>query len=268
MMQRTHANVPLFPASPAHGDVARALAVRFALPLVKRRPPAGPALRVDNHGVCLLDGANRFKPLRADFLHGETGYRQRHGGGVDQALARAAGLRRGQRPEVLDATAGLGRDGFVLAALGSRVRLIERSGAIACLLADGLGRAAREPGPASLAVARTTLEHAEAIEVMGARREAAADVVYLDPMYPERRKSALPGREMQLLREIVGTGDDGPALLAAALAHARRRVVVKRPRQAPALDGRAPDFTIETRNTRYDVYRTRVPGMACGRSGG
>lgn len=257
-MQQSETNVPLFPASPEHVEAGRALAERFALPWRARRPTAGPALRLGNDGVALLDGANRFRPLQVDFVRGETAFRHRHGGGVERALARAAGLRRGQRPDILDATAGLGRDGFVLAALGCRVRLVERSGTIACLLADGLRRAGDEPGPASTA-ARITLEHADAVAVMRAATEGApADVVYLDPMYPQRRKSALPGREMQLLREIIGSAEDGGSLLAAALSHARHRVVVKRPRPGAALTGRAPDFAIATRHTRYDVYLTRA----------
>ncbi|HYW02760.1 MAG TPA: class I SAM-dependent methyltransferase [Gammaproteobacteria bacterium] len=265
--QQPEIGIPLFPASPAHGDAARSLAARFALPLASRRPPARPALRVGDDGVSLLDGGNRFKPVRVDFLHGEAGYGQRHGGGVGRALARAVGLRRGRRPDVLDATAGLGRDGFVLAGLGCRVHLVERSGAVACLLADGLARAARDPGPASAAVARISLAHTDAVDLMGPRREAAADVVYLDPMYPARRKSALPGRAMQLLREIVGPEQDGAALLAAGLTHARQRVVVKRPRRAAVLDGRPPDFSIETRHTRYDVYMVAASGAVAGGPG-
>ena len=85
------------------------------------------------------------------------------------------------------------------------------------------------------------------------------DVVYLDPMYPHRRKAALAGKEMRLLRQLAGDDDDAPELLVAALACARRRVVVKRPRRAPALAGPPSGFQIVAPNTRFDVYLVSRP---------
>jgi len=82
------------------------------------------------------------------------------------------------------------------------------------------------------------------------------DVVYLDPMYPHRRKSALAKKEMQLLRQLVGDDEDASELLLAALASAKQRVVVKRPRLAPVLVGSAPGFQITAPNTRFDIYPT------------
>lgn len=81
-----------------------------------------------------------------------------------------------------------------------------------------------------------------------------ADVVYLDPMFPHRDKSALVKKEMQLFRPVVGDDPDASALLEAALACARYRVVVKRSRRAPAIEGVAPGLTLEGKSSRYDVY--------------
>ena len=82
------------------------------------------------------------------------------------------------------------------------------------------------------------------------------DVVYLDPMYPHRTKSALPKKEMRLFRLLVGPDDDAARLVAAARAVALRRVVVKRPAGAPFLGDVRPDGRLESKNTRYDLYLT------------
>jgi 16S rRNA (guanine1516-N2)-methyltransferase len=194
--------------------------------------------------------------LFVDFVGGAAGYRRRRHEGSRQPLARAAGLKPGHRPEVLDATAGLGRDAFVLATLGCRLRLIERSPVIAALLADGLHRAAADPATAAIA-ARIELLTGDTIEMLAeltARNRP--EVVYLDPMYPHRSKSALVKKEMRLLREVAGDDPDAPLLLATALSCAGRRVVVKRPRLAPAIAGPPPHGVIHGKNSRYDIYLT------------
>ncbi|MDX1592621.1 MAG: class I SAM-dependent methyltransferase [Gammaproteobacteria bacterium] len=239
----------------AHEPAARALALELGLPLADGVLATNLLLRVGADGLSLV-AADGGPGLRCELAGGRTGYRRRHGGGRSQALARAVGLRAGARPRVLDATAGLGRDGYELAGLGCTVTLVERSPVIFALLRDGLARAALHDGPAC---ARIELVRADA----GARLAAIArgrclprpDVVYLDPMHPERTKSALVRKEMRLLRAAVGDDRDADALLAAALAASGGRVVVKRPRRAGPLADRAPDWTVAGRTTRYDVYR-------------
>jgi 16S rRNA (guanine1516-N2)-methyltransferase len=201
-------------------------------------------------------GPQASGPLFVDFVGGAVGFRRQRQEGSRQPLARAAGLKPGHRPDVLDATAGLGRDAFVLATLGCRVRLIERSPVIAALLADGLERAATEPATAGIA-ARIELVTGDSLQLL---KELTArqrpEVVYLDPMYPHRTKSALVKKEMRLLREVAGDDQDAPLLLATALNCAGKRVVVKRPRLAPAITGPAPHGVITGKNSRYDVYLT------------
>ena len=150
---------------------------------------------------------------------------------------------------MLDATAGLGRDGFTLAALGAHVTLAERNPTVATLLTDARERALRDPATAE-AAARTEIVCLDARKLMGP--PARFDVVYLDPMYPERGKTALAGKEMQLLRELTGGDPDAGELLAAA--NARRRVVVKRPRSAPTLAGREPSLVLKGTQARFDIY--------------
>jgi 16S rRNA (guanine1516-N2)-methyltransferase len=174
--------------------------------------------------------------------------------GRRQLLARAVGLHKDRNLAVLDATAGLGRDGFTLAALGARVTLAERHPTVLALLEDARERALRD-GASAEAAGRTEIVHADARKLMGP--PARFDVVYLDPMYPERGKAALARKELQLLRELTGGDADADALLGAA--HARRRIVVKRPRAAPPLAGRPPSLALAGSQARFDVYLCGTP---------
>ena len=203
----------------------------------------------------LDSGAPGPGPVYVDFIAGAVAHRRRFGGGRGQPLARAVGLKGGVAPTVADVTAGLGRDAFVLACLGCTVWLIERSPIIAVLLRDGLRRAAHDMEIAQIVTERLHLYSGDGRELLPrltARQRP--DVVYLDPMYPHRQKSAWAGKEMRLLRQLAGDDEDAPTLLAVALACAGNRVVVKRPRLAPALSGPPPTTRIVTPNTRFDLY--------------
>ncbi|MEW5757450.1 MAG: class I SAM-dependent methyltransferase [Pseudomonadota bacterium] len=194
-------------------------------------------------------------PIYVDFLGGAVGHRRRFGGGKHQPIARAVGLGKGPAPSVVDATAGLGRDAFVLACLGCKVTLVERSAVIAALVEDGLQRAARDAEIGALVTERMQLVQADSIDYLRALAPAQRpEVVYLDPMYPHRKKSALVKKEMRIFRALVGDDPDHPQLLAAALACAGKRVVVKRPKGAPEIEGPKPTMAIVSEHTRFDVY--------------
>ncbi len=190
--------------------------------------------------------------LAVDFVGGRVGYRSRLGGGRGQHLPRAAGFTNGSTPTVIDATAGLGRDAFLLASLGSHVTLLERSPEVYKLLEDAL-LAARVAGPrVADVVARMTLLYGDAINLLSGLK---ADAVIVDPMHPHRRKSSLVKKEMRLLRRLVGEDSDALELVQAALASARKRVVLKWPRHADALDGLPkPCHRILGKTMRYDVF--------------
>ncbi|UYV18498.1 class I SAM-dependent methyltransferase [Halomonas qaidamensis] len=219
--------------------------------------PTGLALSYVN-GQLALSGDDRQygNPLSVDFAAGKAAHRRQFGGGRGQLVAKACGLAKGITPCVVDATAGLGRDSFVLASLGAQVLLIERVAAIAALLQDGLARAAKTDATAEIA-SRMTLRHGDAAEQLAAIVASAAfapDVIHLDPMFPHREKSALVKKEMRLFRELAGDDADAPRLLEAALDVATHRVVVKRPRKAPPIAGPAPQHTLEGKTSRYDLY--------------
>ncbi len=232
---------------------ADALAHRLGLPVAAETPrEAGRlALVLTRERLQVqLTGADAPGPVYADFVTGPTARRGREASQADEGLLRAAGARHGRTPDVIDTTAGLGRDAWLLAALGCRVTLIERHPAVAALLADGLKRAREDDGAAGIA-ARIELIEAEAVAVLS---ERTADTIIVDPMHPPRRKSAAVRKEMRVFRALVGADDDSDALLPAAIAAARRRVAVKRPRGARPLPGPAPSGSIDGRSTRFDIY--------------
>src|SRR5690554_940646 len=99
--------------------------------------------------------------LIVDFVNGAVGHRFRFGEGRGHALAKAVGLKGSVTLEIVDATAGLGRDAFLLASLGAKVILIERSKKMHDLLADGLARAAAEGERYAETVGRMTLLHGD-----------------------------------------------------------------------------------------------------------
>jgi 16S rRNA (guanine1516-N2)-methyltransferase len=189
--------------------------------------------------------------IKVDFVDGAVAHRRKYGGGRGQDIAKAIGLKHGFTPHVLDATAGLGRDSFVLASLGCQVTLMERMPIVAALLANGLERAELSNDTKDIA-SRMQLIHASAIEDMTLAQ--APDVIYLDPMYPHREKSAAVKKEMRIFQQLVGADNDANALLAPALALATYRVVVKRPSYAPPLADCKPATSIKMKKNRFDVY--------------
>ncbi|MBF0196003.1 MAG: class I SAM-dependent methyltransferase [Magnetococcales bacterium] len=195
-------------------------------------------------------------PIFAEFIEGKMGYRRAQGLGRRQLIGRAVGLKKGVAPTILDATPGLGRDGFVLACLGCSVRLVERSVIVAALLQDGLKRAMFDPATRDIINNNISLEIADAKDIMALAKKPE-DVVYLDPMYPHRTKSALVKKEMRWLRCVVGGDEDAESLLDCALKYAIKRVVVKRPHPSKPLADRKPNFTINGKKTRFDVYLTK-----------
>lgn len=205
-------------------------------------------------GALVLRNADLPKQgdILVDFASGAATHRRKFGGGKAEGIAKAVGFNKKPGLTVIDATAGLGRDAFVLASLGAMVTLVERNPLVAALLADGLRRGARDPQTADWLPQRMQLVHLPALEALHSL--PAPDVVFLDPMFPPREKSALVKKEMRAFHDVVGADDDADTLLAPALALAKHRVVVKRPGYAEFLAGKKPTMSIEGKNNRFDVY--------------
>jgi 16S rRNA (guanine1516-N2)-methyltransferase len=190
--------------------------------------------------------------LIVDFVGGAVGYRFRANAAANHALFKATSVSSANHPHVIDATAGLGRDSFLLASMGASVTLIERSPEVHQLLQDAL-ETARGAGPDLAAVvARMTLLHGDAKALLPGLQ---ADVVMVDPMHPERKKTALVKQEMRLLRQLVGADPDVAELMQAALASTCKRVVLKWPLRADPLPGlRKPSWQFAGKTVRYDVF--------------
>lgn len=240
------------------------IAKKLSLPLVEQ-PTENIEYRLfrRNEKLCLegaLDGGGAT--ICVDFSSGESNYRREQGGGKKQPIARAIGLNKPSKNSqtgdelltVLDATAGLGGDAFVIACLGCDVKMLERSPVIAALLNDGLQRGRQDENIQAI-MSRMNLYHIES-ETYFSQTEDAPDVIYLDPMYPARKKTAKVKKEMQILQGLLthAAHDDNEALLKGALQIAKKRVVVKRPKGAEYLNDLAPSHSIESKKTRYDVY--------------
>ncbi|NCG09308.1 MAG: class I SAM-dependent methyltransferase, partial [Verrucomicrobia bacterium] len=199
-------------------------------------------------GLSLLTEINGAPvEIQADFCDATTDYRRTRGGGKSQMIAKAVGLKDSTRPRVLDGTAGLGADGFVLASLGCEVHLLERNPLVHALLADGIerGKASDLQEISEIMNRMHLLTVADALECLASTNATPeADVIYLDPMFPERDKSALVKKSMRVFHDFVGSDSDSDALLPLALERAGSRVVVKRPRHAPPLAGVTPSHVL------------------------
>ena len=190
--------------------------------------------------------------LKCDFLQGKTNNRLRLGGGRGQHLPKAVGMKGGQLPSIIDATAGLGRDAFLLASLGSKVTLIERSDIIHELLCAGMKAARQASSQHRDIIDRMKLIYGDSILLLP---HMQADVVLIDPMHPPRQKSALVKAEMRAIRDIVGADEDKQLLVETALAIAKKRVVLKWPAKAGPLKGLPPaSHQIIGKTVRYDVF--------------
>lgn len=209
-------------------------------------PADGLELRRDAEGLALVgDGM----VLRADFARMLPRLRPDRLG--RELLVRAARVRGVEHPTAVDATAGLGEDSLLLAAAGFRVLMFEKDPVIAALLRDALERAASEPGLADV-VARMELREQDSVAALGAL-DRSPDVVFLDPMFPGRTKSAAVKKKFQLLHRLERPCEDEEGLLAAALAARPRKVVVKRPPKGPLLAGAKPSYQLTGKAVRYDV---------------
>lgn len=214
----------------------------------------GFSLHYDDQGLSLRKTDEpKLGAINVDFVTGAVAHRRKFGGGKGQSIAKAVGLNKGATPVVLDATAGLGRDGFVLASLGCKVILHERHPVVAALLYDGLQRAYNDAEIGPWMQQNMSLVFGSSHTLL-AQCDSMPDVVYLDPMFPHREKSALVKKEMRVFQDLVGADNDADGLLEFAYPLASKRVVVKRPDYAPFLNNQTPSMQIKTKKNRFDVY--------------
>lgn len=205
------------------------------------------------NGLSLTNTQNpRELPVRVDFNDKSLLHRAKYLLNSKDGLVKA--IHQKTPLNILDATAGLGNDAFLLAWLGHQVTLVERSKPIAQLLEDGLKRASNSE--LSEVVQRMQLVQQDSILFLQ-NSEALYDVIYCDPMFPESKKSRLVRKSMRALSHMVGMDYDADQLLSIALQKARKKVVVKRPRLSHPI-GKAPNHSYEYQACRFDVYITNL----------
>ena len=209
-----------------------------------------PYLRRDEKGLFLV---NEDMELSGDLVRFRN--RIRSGSLQRELLYKASRQKHAEGPlTAIDATAGLGEDSLILAAAGYEVTLLEHNAVIADLLEDAMDRAAADPELAPV-IARMHLIRGDSIKYMKEQKELQVlqpDLIYLDPMFPEKQKNSLTGKKLQMLQmlEIPCPGEE--ELLAAALDLCPKRIVIKRPLKGPYLDGREPSYSIRGKTVRYD----------------
>ncbi|MBA2653714.1 MAG: class I SAM-dependent methyltransferase [Gammaproteobacteria bacterium] len=229
------------------------LAKKLQLPLVLDLQPNQLVLTLTAQRLELRLTNQKINPLYVDFLNQNIQKRLLKNKGRNELIAKAIGLKGHFIPRIIDATAGLGNDALVMANLGCEVTLLERSPIIFALLEDGLKRAQTHlPNW----INNINLLCVDSIDFLNneLKHQRQVDVIYLDPMFPERTKSALVKKEMRILKSIVGEDEDAQALFRIAQRCAKKRVVVKRPRYAETLINESPSLIYKGKATRYDVY--------------
>jgi 16S rRNA (guanine1516-N2)-methyltransferase len=166
------------------------------------------------------------------------------------ALAQALGRK---TRTVVDATTGWGQDSLHIFRMGYELVCMERSPVMAELLIDAFKRLAEQDWMQKLNLQPPRLLIGNAIELLSTL-ETQPDCIYLDPMFPpKRKKSALARKSMRVLHDLLGDDQDKEQLFAAALLAAGKRVVVKSPDYAEPLGGK-PNESFQGKLLRYDVY--------------
>ena len=251
-MPRTDLPIALLIEPTAMTRRAEMLAQSLALPVVEEKDKASLLLRLTAHHLELCKPGDPELPgsLWVDFT--KPSFRRRYCQPGRELLVQAARIRKKPNLLVIDATAGLGRDGFLLAAAGFQVLMFERNPVVAALLRDGLERAAAFPQTA--AIARRIELIAGDVQACLQGGDETADVIYLDPMFPARIKSAKVKQDLQLLQQLEGCDVDGQELLQLALHLQPRKIVVKRPLNGQPLTAVAPAYALKGKSVRFDVY--------------
>jgi len=192
--------------------------------------------------------------LKCSFIEGPILHRLKYGKGRGQNLAKAVGMKFNKNRNIIDATAGLGYDSFILASLGAKVTLIERSDKMYEILQNGINEGVSFGGEIEKIINRMDLLFGDSKDILP---KLSPEVIMIDTMYKDRKKTALVKNNMRLVREIVGPDSDYIELLKVALNCAKNRVVLKQPRYAePIKEITKCSHQILGKTIRYDIFMT------------
>ena len=199
-----------------------------------------------------LPSENEKSGVFVDFEGQKLMHRIRDGA-KGQSLSKAVGLKKQKGLKIFDATAGFGKDAFFLANLGCEVRLLERDPIMFQLLEDGFSRA-RQSSSRTVVESIERMSLSEGDFLKANLQSGVWDTVYLDPMFPKARKSALVKKDMQALQGLLSDDGSGSQMLAHAKRFAKSRVVVKRGKSSLLLSEYEPDIQYSGSSHRFDVY--------------
>lgn len=209
----------------------------------KLEQDADTCLFLSAEGLCLK--TERFSPLSADFS--AKLWSKRRSEGKKQGLIKACKPCSGMK--IIDATAGWGRDAAILASFGAEVFMLERNPVMIALLQDALNRQTQT----DCQQLKLALQGVDAVTYLDSLKEKDyPDVIYIDPMHPERSKSALVKKDMQILQHMIGADLDALELITLARKRVKSRVVVKWPQKMNFLV--SPTSSVEGKTVRFDVY--------------
>lgn len=234
--------------SAAQSDAAADFAERIGVSL-SCAPGNGLTVFFGTPGVSLMGYGLTYHGDFELMLRRITGGRIHH-----EMLARAAKTKN-PHPTAIDATAGMGEDALLLAACGYDVTMFEKDPVIAALLKDAMQRAKKCPELCGI-IARMHLIEDDSTEAMSHMSEAP-ELIYLDPMFPERQKSGLINKKLQLIQKLERPCVDEDTLLSAALLANPRKIVIKRPLKGPYLANRTPSYSLKGKAIRYDCIVLR-----------
>jgi len=226
-------------------DKAKRIAARFSCQVENHVPEDKNAMffLMDKTGLSFIAGGQVLKGDFSRLLPRVTGGHLQH-----EVLLKVAGS--GEGKKAVDATAGLGEDSFILAAGGYSVEMFEHNPVTATLLADALIRGNNDPKLRDI-TRRMTVKEGDSKELMMGL-SYTPDIMYLDPMFPEKKKSAETKKKLQVLHRIELPCADEVELLESAIKVKPGKIIIKRPPGCEYLAGIRPTYQVERKAVRFD----------------
>ncbi len=254
-------NIGIYVSDPGFEQQAATLSTQTGLPVVSDKTACEIALAVGPDGLSLSlpNDPSLTGNVQVNFTKGAWTRRLKRV--RSERLIKAMGSKTPLGTEILDATGGLGRDSFLLAAAGFQVQVVERNPILAALLVDGLHRAVDREETKAIC-SRIQCIQEDALDYL-TRDGSAPEIIYLDPMFPKTKSRAKVKKELQIIQQVVGEDHDIADLFTLALQAASKRVVVKRPKSGPWLNQLPPAYSLLGKAVRFDIY---LPLPASGKT--
>ncbi len=243
-----HEDMIVWSDSNEYRNEAEEFAEKYGMPFTEDREEALKSflrLHYTKNGVFLENGDSSISGDYTKLLK-----RLRYDNLTHELIVKAAKIKDRGNLDIVDMTAGMGEDSLLLAASGHRVTLLEKDPVIAELLRDTVKRAGSFSG-LSEAVARMTVVCADSKEYLE-KKDVHPDIVYLDPMFPEKEKNSLTKKKFQLIHLLEKPCSDEEEMLKAAVDSKPLRIIIKRPLKGPWLGDKKPSFSLTGKTIRYD----------------